>query len=403
LDTPPPAPDGLAFVQYTSGSTAAPRGVRVLHRNLMDNLRAIQRAFGFTADTRGLTWLPPFHDMGLVGGLLSPLYAGFPVVVMAPTAFLRRPLSWLSAITELGLTSTGGPNLAYELCVRRAVETGGELALDLSTWETAFVGAEPVNPRVLARFATTFAPYGFRAGAFMPCYGLAEATLMVSGAPRGRGAGSTVFEEEALRAGRVRPTGGTGRELVSVGPVVTGAAAIVDPDTRERCAPGAVGEIWLSGPSVADGYWRSTVDREDQPFDARLAGDAEPDTPYLRTGDLGFLHGDELYIAGRRKEMLIIRGRNVFPQDVENTVDEHRPGSSRGACVVFSVDVDGEEERDQLVMAIREAVAREHAIAVHRVAFTGIGRLPRTTSGKKRRTEAKALFLAQQAEQGGDR
>jgi 7-keto-8-aminopelargonate synthetase-like enzyme/acyl-CoA synthetase (AMP-forming)/AMP-acid ligase II len=368
-----PARDDIALLQYTSGSTRSPRGVVVSHANLMHNLDAIAHAFGTEPDHRGVFWLPPHHDMGLVGGLLAAVHTGCPVTLMSPTAFLRDPLAWLRAIADNGRTVSGGPNFCYDHAVRKVAPVD-VACLDLSRWEVAFVGAEPVNPAVLARFAEHFAPAGFRAESFLPCYGLAESTLLVTAARKGEG---------------VRTVGG----MVGCG-AVPANLAIVGADGR-RVAPGETGEIWVTGPSVARGYWRAD---DESVFGAALAG--EPGT-YLRTGDLGFDHDGELFVTGRAKELVVIRGRNIVPQDVEWSVEASHPELRAGSCAAVGVREDGEERlavlvelreaRPELETSIRHVVSRDHGTAVHRVVFLRPGQLPRTTSGKVQRRKAAAL------------
>ncbi|MGV9679822.1 fatty acyl-AMP ligase [Nocardia sp. NPDC003482] len=397
----PPGPDDIAYLQYTSGSTGSPKGVVVRHRNLMHNIADLCAAFGLTPDSTGAYWLPPSHDMGLILGILTPLHTGFPVTLMAPLTFLRDPLRWLRAIAEHPKTVAGGPNLAYGICAER-VSDADAAALDLSGWEVALVGAEPVNPTVLRAFADKFAVAGFRPDAFLPAYGLAEATLYVSGGPPGSGVRTRRFSGAALERGEVveHPDG---RELVDVGPVGAGAAVLVDPGTRRRVEPGRVGEIWLRGPSVTTGYWRKPEESE-RTFAARIEG--EPDATYLRTGDLGFAVDGHLFICGRSKEVMIINGRNLFPQDIEWSIESNHPGLRRGGCAAFSAEVDGEErlivvqELDgaaaaDLEASIKSAVSREHAVALHRVIFVDKGQVPKTTSGKIRRAQLRRAYASE--------
>jgi natural product biosynthesis luciferase-like monooxygenase protein len=372
-----PAGDAVAFLQYTSGSTRSPRGVVVSHENLSANLDAIGRAFGISADSRGVIWLPPHHDMGLVGGILGGVHAGCPVSLMSPTMFLRDPLTWLRAISDNRATISGGPNFCYDHSVRK-VSPADVAGLDLSHWEVAFVGAEPVNPAVLERFAEHVAPAGFRPESFLPCYGMAESTLLVSAGRRGAG---------------VRTAGA----VVSCG-TPAGDVAVVGSDGR-RVAPGDTGEIWVTGPSVARGYWHG----DDDVFHSTVDGESEN---YLRTGDLGFLRDDELYVTGRTKELIVIRGRNIAPQDVEWSVEASHPSLRAGGCAAVGIVVDGEErlavllEVDQrkagrtpteLETSIRQAVSRDHAVDVHQVVLLRPGQLPRTTSGKIQRLAAAAI------------
>ncbi|HEX6699781.1 MAG TPA: AMP-binding protein, partial [Gaiellaceae bacterium] len=268
-----PDPDDVALVQYTSGSTSAPRGVVVRHRNLEHNMGAIAAYFGLDAQTRGLIWLPPYHDMGLIGGILTPLYFGFPVRLLSPLDFLKRPLSWLHQISDFRATISGGPNFAYDLCVRRRVSEEEVAQLDLSGWRLAFNGAEPVRRRTMEAFAAKFAPAGFRRSSFFPCYGLAEATLIVSGA---HWDGEAADEEGRVACGLPLPD----QEL-----------RVVDPATGRPVADDTEGELWLSGPSVTDGYWSAAASEE-------LFGELEG-RRFLRTGDLGYLRDGELVLSGR--------------------------------------------------------------------------------------------------------
>ena len=413
-----PAIDGatLAFLQYTSGSTATPKGVMLTHGNLLHNSALIHQAFGHSPSSRGVIWLPPYHDMGLIGGILQPLYGAFPVTLLSPVSFLQRPLRWLEAISEYGGTTSGGPNFAYELAVRRSTPEQ-RAALDLSRWTVAFTGAEPIRPATLERFAEAFAPAGFRREAFYPCYGLAEATLIVTG---GRLADPPViasFDADALTRHRVvETTAEDSRALVGCGAAFgQQQLAIADPETGASCAPGTVGEIWVRGPSVAQGYW-GQPEASQATFGARLADTGAG--PFLRTGDLGFLHDGQLFITGRSKELIIIRGRNHYPQDIELTVETSHPALRPGAGAAFSVEIDGEErlvvvqELDRrfrsapiepIVAAVRQAVAEQHELHVHAVALIKHGSLLKTSSGKIQRQAMRAAFLRGELELiGGD-
>lgn len=410
-----PSPDEIAFLQYTSGSTTAPRGVRVRHDNLVDNLTITRDAFGHTPDSGNVTWLPPFHDMGLIGGLLQSLFVGFHTAVLSPRTFLRRPRSWLAAISHFGATTSGGPPSAFDQCTRRITEEESE-KFDLSSWDAAFVGAEPISPAVLERFAGRFGRHGFRASSIFPCYGLAEATLMVSGGPRGRGA-RVLRSDPAAVVDPTRP-GSPRRNLLSVGPVQTGSVQIVDPVTARVVAADGAGEIWLQGPSVADGYWRNPDGVGADPFGSSLADGAGGTGTYLRTGDLGFVRDGELYVTGRLKELIILNGRNVFPHDIEASIEGSRAYLRPEGTVVFGIrSEDGEQlvvlqeidlratggmDRSGVESEIRQIVARAHGLAVWRVAFIRRGRIPRTTSGKKQRGQARQLFLAGGTDHAGD-
>lgn len=400
-------PGSTAFLQYTSGSTAAPRGVMVSHANLLHNLGMIQRYFGTDSETQALIWLPPYHDMGLIGGLLQPLYSGCPVTLLSPLHFLEQPMRWLRAISSLGVTVSGGPNFAYELCSRRA--TPQEVAqLDLSSWQVAFNGAEPTRPETLDRFAAVFGPAGFRADAFLACYGLAEATLIVSGTELGKPVPRIRVDRDAL-AGNTAVASGAESEvpLVSCG---SGASdqeiAIVDAGTGQRCPEGVVGEIWVTGPSVARGYWRRPEETE-RVFGARIAGE---DASYLRTGDLGFQLEGRLVVTGRRKDLLIVRGRNHYPHDIEFTAEHAHPALRVGCSAAFQLPDDDAEERLVLVMEVRgssetvdgveitgqvrEAVALVHGLRVHTIMLVCAGTVPKTSSGKIQRGLCRARYLA---------
>ena len=333
--------NSLAFLQYTSGSTGMPKGVMVSHANLIANLEQIHRHFSHQGPRNAVSWLPPYHDMGLIAGILEPLYAGFPVVYMTPMAFLQKPLRWLRAISRYRATDSGGPNFAYELCIQK-ITPAQRAELDLSNWRLAVSGAEPVRAATLARFIETFAECGLDPATINPAYGLAEATLMVSASPRGQIARPEYFAGEALARNRVEPCAPEQDKVHAL--IACGAPApemrvhIVEPDTR-RPTDG-VGEIWAAGPNVAQGYW-GNAGATAETFQAYLE---DGDGPYLRTGDLGFFHRGRLYITGRLKDVLIIRGRNHYPQDIEATVESCHPLLRPAACAAFSVEAEGEEK-----------------------------------------------------------
>ncbi|HWN45428.1 MAG TPA: amino acid adenylation domain-containing protein, partial [Thermoanaerobaculia bacterium] len=397
--------EALAFLQYTSGSTGTPKGVMLSHGNLLHNSRELRRCFGYSAATRAVIWLPPYHDMGLIGGILQPIHGGFPATLMAPVTFLQSPLRWLTAISQERATISGGPDFAYDLCVRRIPPAQRE-TLDLSSWELAFSGAEPVRAATLDRFAEAFAPCGFRRQAFYPCYGLAEATLIASGGLPGAGAVERVFEAEALENHRAVSAGvaAEGRRLVGNGQSLEDQRlAVVDPETGVPCAPGVVGEIWVAGPSVAQGYWNRTEETL-ATFGVRLAGEG----PFLRTGDLGFLEGGELFVTGRLKDLIILRGRNHYPQDIESTVEAAHPALRPGCSAAFSVEIAGEERlvvvaelertaregHERVVEAVRQAVAEDHEVQVHEVVLIRVATLPKTSSGKIQRRACRRDYLA---------
>lgn len=406
----PVDPEATAFLQYTSGSTAEPRGVLVSHANLLHNLEMIQRCFGTGFGSKALVWLPPYHDMGLIGGLLQPLYGGFPVTLLSPLHFLEQPMRWLRAISRLGVTVSGGPNFAYELCARRA--TAKEIEeLDLSTWQVAFNGAEPIRPETLDRFAAVFGPAGFRSNAFLACYGLAEATLLVSGTERGKGAPHIRVDREALTK-HGAAAAGEGAEVALV-PCGAGAVdqqlAIVDTATRRRCPEGTVGEIWVAGPSVARGYWRRPEETR-AVFGARIAGEG---ADYLRTGDLGFLRDGRLVVTGRRKDLLIVRGRNHYPHDIESTAEHAHPALRVGSSAAFQVPgADGERvvlvievkgvpepvDGAEITARVREAVALVHGLRVDTVTLIRARTIPKTSSGKIQRGLCRERYLAGELE-----
>lgn len=399
--------DAVAFLQYTSGSTAAPKGVMVTHRNLMANEEMIRQAFGHDQHSTVVGWAPFFHDQGLIGNVLQPLYVGATSILMAPTTFIRRPLLWLEVISRYRAHTSGGPNFAFDACVARAA--AGEVPeLDLSSWKVAFNGAEPIRAETLSRFARTFAPHGFDARALYPCYGLAEASLLVAGSRKGRGPLTFDVDPEALARGRYTdPEAGRARTLVGSGRLLANQELrIVDPDTGQACSPDRIGEIWVSGEHVAQGYWENP-EATAETFHARCADDST--RTYLRTGDLGVVVDGELCVVGRRKDLIIVRGRNYYPHDIEHTVQAAHPALRIGGGAAFSVPGrDGEKlvvvqelargyvEADvtDIVGAIRTAVVREHELAIGEVVLTVAGQVPKTSSGKIMRSAARKRYLA---------
>jgi acyl-CoA synthetase (AMP-forming)/AMP-acid ligase II len=406
----PPRHDELAFLQYTSGSTSTPKGVMVAHDNLLANLEMIRVAMGNTPHQTSVGWVPLYHDMGLMMGVMQPLYLGGTSVLMAPAAFMQRPLNWLHVISRYRAAFACGPNFAYELCVAR-FKAEQMTGVDLSCWKLALNGAEPVRADTIARFSRTFAPYGLDPGAMYAGYGLAEATLQVSGGTRGAGAEARRVSRAALQQGEIAEPAGPAdaQAFVGCGPSVIGQRiAIVDPKTRCRTPAGRVGEIWVSGPNVARGYWRNEA-ASAETFGASIAG--EDHGRWLRTGDLGFVdRRGALFITGRIRDLIIIRGMNHYPQDIERTVQDSHPALRRDGGAAFAVaDEQGSErlvivqevertQRDKLDLArvsacIREAVARQHEIAVESVALIPPATLPKTTSGKVQRSLARKLWL----------
>jgi len=405
-----PAPDSLAMIQYTSGSTRQPKGVMVSHANLDENARAICDAFEARENTTSVFWLPAYHDMGLIGGVLAPVYSGVKIIVMAPATFLKNPFLWLDTISKSGATISGGPNFAYDLCVRK-ITAEQRATLDLSGWSLAFIGAEAIRPATLEHFTEAFAPCGFRREAFYPCYGLAEATLMVTGAKFGTGAAVRAFSDDALAQNRVEPLSDTApraRRLVGCGaPIGSLRLAIVDAQTLELAGPGRVGEIWVAGGSVGQGYWHDPQ-RTAATFNARRSDNG--DGPFLRTGDLGFVHEHQLYVTGRLDDLMIVRGLNHHPEDVEATARESHPLLAPGLGAAFAIDEGGtqrlvlvhEVERDgssdlaPVVDAARAAVLEEHGLALDAVVLIRCGTIAKTSSGKVQRHANRTAFLAGQ-------
>lgn len=394
--------DTIAFLQYTSGSTGAPKGVILTHGNLLHNAKVVYHMCGHGPRERYLSWLPTFHDMGFMAGILQPLYGGFPVVSMSPTAFLQRPLRWLEAISRHKATTSGGPNFAYDLCLRK-VSAEQRARLDLSSWSVAFNGAEPIRHKTLERFAATFAECGFRAEALYPCYGLAEATLMVTGSRKHERPVIKQFQVEPLESHVVVETSSVdedGRPVVGCGSWTTlldQQVTIVNPQTFVACAPEEVGEIWVASPSVSQGYWNQ-IEETENIFNAYISPTSEG--PYLRTGDLGFIRDGELFVTGRLKDLIIIRGLNHYPQDIEWTVEQCHPALRPGCGAAFSIEVAGEERLaivqevsqhhqqanlDEVIERICEVVAEQHEVQVHAVVLIKHGQIPKTSSGKIQR------------------
>ncbi len=382
---PLPAPldrgrDDIAFLQYTSGSASDPKGVVITHGNLFSNSEAIRVLFGHDRDSVGVIWLPPYHDMGLIGGILQPLYADFPVVLMSPLV-LGEPAAWLRAISDHRATTSGGPNFAFDLCVHKTTEEQ-RAGLDLSSWSLAFCGAEPVRGESLARFAAEFAPYGFSPGALYPCYGLAESTLIATGGVKGTG---VISHQGAVSCGRPIP----GHEL-----------SLRLPD-GSVASDGETGEIWLSGPSVAGGYWDSP-----EADAATFTRDADG-AIVLRTGDLGVLRDGMLFVTGRSTDQIIVHGRNLAAADVEFAVEGAHPSIRPGCVAAFGVPgASGEElavvvelraapngTADEVRSAVQTSLAAALGATAGWIALAHRGSVPKTPSGKIRRPECRALYL----------
>jgi acyl-CoA synthetase (AMP-forming)/AMP-acid ligase II len=395
----------LAFLQYTSGSTSTPKGVMITHGNLLHNLAYAFHLGECGSSSVSVSWLPVIHDMGLIEGVLQPAFSGCPAYLMSPAAFLQRPVRWLNAISRYGGTRSGGPNFAYDLCRRRisAEERG---SLDLTTWRSAYCGAEPIRHDTLRGFASAFAPAGFRSSALRPCFGLAEATLLVTAGKWTDGGSDAKTAPAVDRNARTD-------EPVDLSRVSCGTAGcdtrvvIVEPETRRPCGPGCVGEIWVAGPSVAQGYW----DRAEETAITFRALTDRGEGPFLRTGDLGFMHDGDLYVSGRLKDVLIVRGTKHYPQDLEQTTEQHpsiRPGCSAafsteagslGDRIVIVAEADVRqlttpECADATIAMIRRNIAELHGVLLKAVVLVAPGAIPKTTSGKLQRFACRDAFLS---------
>jgi len=399
--------DTLAFLQYTSGSTGTPKGVVLTHANLMHNSASIAYAFEHTRSGSGVFWLPSYHDMGLIGGILQPMYIGQANVLLSPMSFLQKPYRWLQAISRYRCTISGGPNFAYDLCVRKITPEQVK-TLDLSRWCLAFNGAEPVRAETIDQFSKMFAPAGFRREAFYPCYGMAEATLIISGGFKAAPPVVRTFDAEALEKNQAIDALADeegARELVgSGGNLLDQRIVIADPDRMTSLPADRIGEIWVSGPSVAQGYWNQP-ELTAKIFHAYLKDTGEG--PFLRTGDLGFMQDGELFITGRLKDLIIIRGRNYYPQDIELTVGKCHPRLRLDNGAAMAVEIEGTErlvivqeiERrqqrdvDGVFEAIRREVAAEHELPVEAITLVKAGSIPKTSSGKIQRHACRKAFI----------
>ncbi|HEY6117704.1 MAG TPA: fatty acyl-AMP ligase, partial [Candidatus Dormibacteraeota bacterium] len=405
---PPVRPGDIALYQYTSGSTSAPKAVMVSHGNLIHNVVAQLRAYECSRRTVWVSWLPTFHDMGLIANTLAPVYGGFTAVAMSPLVFLKRPIQWLEAISHFRGTITVAPNFAFDSCVDRSTPQD-RAGLDLSCWETAVNGAEPVRPATMRRFTEAFAPCGFRHEVFLPGYGLAEATLAVSAGPASEPPLIVHVDRKCLAAGHVvpvEPDAAGAQEIAASGRPLPGqTVAIVDPYTTRRSEPGRVGEIWVAGPSVAQGYW-NRPEATESTFRSRIADTREG--PFLRTGDLGFLQDGRLFVAGRLKDIIIIRGQNYYPQDIELAAETSHRWGIPGGTAAFSMDVAGEEQlvvvqgvetRDgpepgEIFRSVRRAVSEEFDLATFMIVLVKRRSVRRTTSGKIQRRACRSALIA---------
>ncbi|MFJ7309754.1 fatty acyl-AMP ligase [Peribacillus frigoritolerans] len=416
--------DMIAFQQYTSGSTSKPKGVMVTHRNLLHNLFLMEQNFKLSSETKAVSWLPAYHDMGLIGKILLTPYLGSQLVMMSPVSFMQRPLKWLQTISKYGATYSGGPNFAYELCVQK-FKPEQVTDLDLSSWRVALNGAEPIRLETLKKFAECYAPYGFREESIMPGYGLAEGTLYVSACSRDYFPITLFVDAVKLEQNQVKVVSETteeARALIGCGHVYTGQkVAIVDPETLVNCTDLQVGEIWVSGPSICKGYWNNP-EKTAETFEAYIKDTGEG--PFLRTGDSGFIMDGELFVTGRMKDLIIIRGRNHYPQDIELTVQKSSPAIRDEYVAAFSVEVDGEErlvvvaelnrdyrprgknenledqnESDEAVLLkkvateVRKKVVEVHEIQLYKLILIKTGTISKTSSGKIQRHASKIKYL----------
>ena len=402
--------DQLAYLQYTSGSTSTPKGVMLTHFNLMHHCGYLKKACGYDEDSVSITWMPYFHDYGLVEGMIVPLYNGTPCYVMSPFAFIKRPLQWLRNITKYKGTHSQAPNFAYDLCIRRIKPKQLE-ELNLSSWQAAGNAAEPINPKVMYEFVETFSSCGFKWEAFSPSYGLAENTLLATTTPREQKPVLLPIKTSAIEQNKVVVADSAETDGVRIVPgcgqkVCDMKIAIVDPVTMTRCQDDEVGEVWLSDPSVAQGYWKRP-DITKATFCAYLQDTQEG--PFLRTGDLGFLHEGELFITGRIKDLIIVRGTNHYPQDIEWSVQQLHSALRPDYGAAFSIFDRGEEklvvvqeverrtenlDTEKLIADIRQEIAEQHEIQVYAVILGKPGNILKTASGKIQRRACRDKFLA---------
>ena len=399
--------EDVAFLQYTSGSTKQPRGVMVTHQNLLHNSKLLKQAFNYHPESHCVSWLPMYHDMGLIGGILQPLFGGYSCTLMSPAAFLQSPARWLQIISSKKGTISGAPNFGYELCVKKITEEQMR-NIDLSSWEVAFNGAEPVNAESMKSFADKFGQCGFDRRAFFPCYGLAEATLFVSGGPYNSGAKMCQLDAEKFAGNEIEESSNKTekiKEAVSSGCVYEKdqQVVIVDGETRKQIAENKIGEILVSGKSVAKGYWNNISETE-KVFNLKLSGHSKAE--FLATGDLGFIKDGQLFVTGRIKDLIIIRGVNHYPQDIEKTVTDTDPALTPNGCAAFSVMREDEVltivvelrhpkklDLDNLISSIRRNVTKTHGIEISEILLTKATKIPKTTSGKIQRAECKKQYL----------
>lgn len=413
----------IALLQYTSGSTGLPKGTMVSHGNIMHNSKVIRMAFQHSHQSVVVGWLPMTHDMGLIGNMLQPLYVGCPLVFMAPEHFLIKPIRWLRAISRYRATTSGGPNFAYDYCSQR-IKPELRDELDLSRWDLAFNGAEPIRSKTMERFTAEFSPYGFRRETFYPCYGLAESTLFVTGGSKSAAPVARRVDADELGSNRVVVRDNdddSGRVLTGCGQSwLDQHVVIVDPEDCRSCPEGSIGEIWIAGPSIAQGYWNNALETE-RAFEGFLKDNGQG--PFLRSGDLGFFQDGELFVCGRLKDLIIISGSNHFPSDIELTVENCHHAIRPNSVAAVSADFDGVERLvviaeidrhfltrsedsgsdaqgrstsgiEEIKTAIREGVARNHDLSAHEICLIRQSTLPRTASAKIQRHLCRNKFLA---------
>lgn len=403
------SPDTLAFLQYTSGSTGQPKGVMITHDCILHNQQMLKLAFGHNETSVGVGWLPLFHDMGLIGNVIQALYVGRPSVFMSPIAFVQKPIRWLQAISQYKATTSGAPNFAFDLLCRHVTAEQRD-NLDLSSWDVAFSGAEPIRVETMNRFYEYFSPCGFRREAFYPCYGMAEATLLISGGQKTELPVVKYVNEAALEENKVITTNQAKkgyREMVGCGQAwLDEQIIIVDPDTLTRRKENQVGEIWVSGLGLGKGYWNDP-EKTANTFHAYTKDTAEG--PFLRTGDLGFLQGGELFITGRLYDVLLFWGFNHYPQHIEETVENVHPAFRKNCCAAFSIEIEGENklvivqevERtyrqsiviEDVIESVRFRVFDKHFVDIYAFVLLKTGNIPKTSSGKIQRHLCKTKYL----------
>jgi len=408
-DLPDHSPNDIAFLQYTSGSIGQPKGINVSHQNLLHNAEIIKQSFNHTPDLVGVSWLPPFHDMGLIGSILQPLYMGGSFVMIQPIDFIRNPALWFETIAKYKGVTVGCPNFALDYCVEKITSPDPE-TMDLSSIKVLFCGSEPVREHSLRRFTDKFSVLNFKSEMFLPCYGLAEATLMVSGIGQKDSPHFFHADRHALETNATAEFTQDDNSFLSYtscGHTWNNTdLIIVNPETKKELPENKVGEIWVKSQSICNGYLNKPAETR-KVFNAWTSKTGKG--PYLRTGDLGFLHARSLYVTGRMKELLIVRGSNIFPNDVENVVDKCHPALMPNSCAVFSIDHEqGEKvvvvqeikrtfmhdgDCEEIIRHIHAAVAEDFEISLHAIVIINPMSLPKTSSGKIKRLECKSLFL----------